>query len=40
MTRAENQLHLMVPQYFFTHGSAASWIGTSTRSARDSFQNR
>jgi superfamily I DNA/RNA helicase len=38
MTRAKDQLHLMVPQRFFTTDNGASATGTSTRSARASFQ--
>jgi DNA helicase-2/ATP-dependent DNA helicase PcrA len=40
MTRAKDQLHLMVPQRFFTHGQRSSAIVTSMRSARGSFRMR
>ena len=39
MTRAKDQLHLMVPQRFYTHGQRSPVTVTSMRSARVSSRN-
>ena len=40
MTRAKDQLHLMVPQRFYTHGQRSRATGTSMPSARASSRMR
>ena len=38
MTRARDELTLVVPQRFYVHGQPATEIGTCSRAARGSFR--